>query len=83
MAGYSGTPLAKKLNIKEGSRVFLVNPPFDYLDLLAPLPGGVTLLSQLTGDTDIVHIFSTSRIQLQEELLAVLRRLQQTGVIWV
>lgn len=83
MAGYSGTPLAKKLNIKEGSRVFLVNPPFDYLDLLAPLPGGVTLLSQLTGDTDIVHIFSTSRIQLQEELLAVLRRLQQTGIIWV
>jgi len=83
MVGYSGTPLAKKLNIKEGSRVFLVNPPPDYLELLAPLPGGVTLLSQLTGDTDIVQIFTASRIELQEELLAALRCLQQTGFIWV
>ena len=38
MAGYSGTPLAKKLGIKEGSRLFLSGAPKNYLQLVAPLP---------------------------------------------
>ena len=40
MAGYSGTPLARKLGIKDGSRIFLLNAPGNYLQLVAPLPAG-------------------------------------------
>jgi hypothetical protein len=39
-AGYSGTPLAKKLGIKEGSQVLPIGAPDDYESLLAPLPPG-------------------------------------------
>jgi len=60
MAGYSGTPLAKKLGIKKDSKIVLVNPPNNYLELLAPIPDGVKLLPRVTNDTDLVHIFSTN-----------------------
>ena len=40
MTGYSGTPLAKKLGIRAGGRVFLHSPPPDYAELVAPLPPG-------------------------------------------
>ena len=43
MAGYSGTPLAKKLGIKPGTRLLAVNAPADYAALLDPLPENVTL----------------------------------------
>ena len=45
-AGYSGTPLAKKLGIKQGSQVLLVGAPDDYESLLAPLPPGVCVVAQ-------------------------------------
>ena len=45
-AGYSGTPLVKKLGIKEGAKLFPVNAPEDYLEWLEPLPNEVTVLSR-------------------------------------
>lgn len=45
-AGYSGTPLAKKLGIKEGMTVLVVNAPADYAELVAPLPEGVEIVEQ-------------------------------------
>lgn len=83
MAGYSGTPLAKKLGIKDGSKIFLSNAPKDYLKLVAPLPDGVKVVPQITNDTDMVHIFSTKKIQLTEVLRASLAKLKQDGIIWV
>lgn len=83
MAGYSGTPLAKKLGIKDGSEIYLLNAPKDYLKLVAPLPDGVKVVPQITSDTDIVHIFSTKKIQLTEVLRASLAKLKQDGIIWV
>lgn len=61
MAGYSGTPLARKLGIKDGSRIFLLNAPGNYLQLVAPLPAGVQVAPQITSHTDMVHIFSTKK----------------------
>jgi hypothetical protein len=83
MAGYSGTPLVKKLGIKEGAKIFLANTPIEYLKLVAPLPKGVTLLSRISGDTDMVHIFSTEKLHLSKTLCAVLPKLKQDGMIWV
>ena len=51
-AGYSGTPLAQKLGIKEGFVIGLVNPPENLPQLLMPLPTSVTLSSVATGADD-------------------------------
>ena len=45
MAGYSGTPLVKKLGIKEGTKIFLANAPREYLKLVSPLPHGIKVMS--------------------------------------
>src|SRR5437763_4641203 len=83
MAGYSGTPLAKKLGIKEDSRVFAVAEPKNYRALLAPLPAGVEFASKMSRDTDVVHIFSTARKDLTATLRGVLKTLRPDAAIWV
>jgi len=83
MAGYSGTPLAKKLGIKDGSRIFLLDGPKNYLQLVAPLPMVVQVVTQITGDTDIVHIFSKEKKRLSQALRACLKGMRQDGMIWV
>jgi len=83
MVGYSGTPLAKKLEIKKDGKIVLVNPPKNYLELLAPIPGGVKLLPRVTSDTDLVHIFSTNKEELRSCLRDFLNKLKRDGMIWV
>lgn len=82
-SGYSGTPLAKKLGIKAGSRVWLSNPPPDYLGALAPLPGGVVFVPRLAENVDLVQIFTTERAALHTLLARCRERLQPDAVVWV
>ena len=56
-AGYSGTPLFKKLGISAGATVCAVGAPADYRTLLAPIPEGVTFTTRLSERTDVVHLF--------------------------
>ena len=83
MAGYSGTPLAKKLGIKPGCKLFLSHAPKDYLQLVAPLPVGVAITPRLTRDTDIVHLFATERATLCKALPSFLKTLRPDAMIWV
>lgn len=83
MAGYSGTPLAKKLGIKAGTKLFLTGAPKEYLTLVSPLPEDVKVVPRITNDTDIVHIFSTQETQLTKALRASLSKLKHNGTIWV
>jgi len=83
MAGYSGTPLSKKLGIKEGSRIFLTDAPKHYMKLLAPLPKRVQFTPRLSGDTDIVHLFATERTRLADALRVSLESLRPEAMIWV
>ena len=83
MAGYSGTSLTKKLGVKEGSHVLLVGAPNGYLSLLHPLPKGVRLASRMSDVTDICHVFSTRRVELQRMLVRYRQRLKSTATIWV
>ena len=83
MIGYSGTPLAKKLGIKAGSRLLLVDAPDDYLALLEPLPEGVQLDTQLSEATDIAQIFTARSEELQQLLVSFRHKLKPNGVIWV
>ena len=90
--GYSGTPLAKKLGIKDGFYVLTVNAPDDYADLLAPLPEGVTTQdaearasarAKHSTPAEIIHIFTNSRDELFRSLAECVRLIKQNGSIWV
>jgi hypothetical protein len=83
MAGYSGTPLAKKLGIKAGYKIFLAGAPEHYPKLVAPLPDGVRFVARAGGDTDIVHVFATRKALLAKALRAALAKLKPDGAIWV
>src|SRR5262249_48220511 len=83
MAGYSATPLAKKVGIKEGCRLHLAGAPRDDSKGVAPLPPGVKFVRQLNTETDIMHLFVTQRTELCEGLDAALTTLKPDGVIWV
>jgi hypothetical protein len=83
MAGYSGTPLARKLGIKSSTKLFVSGGPGNYLQLVSPLPEGVQLLRRLGSETDIVHIFVTERARLVEALGSTLAKMKPDGAIWV
>jgi hypothetical protein len=83
MAGYSGTPLVKKLGIVAGSRLFLSDAPRNYMELVAPLPEGVEVVRKIDGETDIVHIFSTERGRLKSALRDSLGKLRHNVSICV
>ena len=82
-AGYSGTPLAKKLGIAENSRVFLSDAPKDYLKLIAPVPRGARVVKQIDDETDVVHLFATERARLGTLLRSSLARIRPDAAIWV
>lgn len=60
MAGYSGTPLVKKLGVKPGSRVIFLGPPEDYAATLGQLPPEVRQSAKLDGSFDLIQLFVTS-----------------------
>ena len=81
--GYSGTPLAKKLGIKEGQSILALGAPGTYREWLDPLPPEVRFVSRLSASTDLVHAFVTRRRDLEKTLTAVRPKLQPTGALWV
>ena len=83
VAGYSGTPLAKKLGIKEGGRILLVGAPKEYARLVAPLPAGVQMVKAAGATTDLIHIFATARKDLERALTSVLKAMRSDAAIWV
>lgn len=83
MAGYSGTSLTKKLGIKEGSHLLLVGAPDGYQKLLEPMPAGVQFGIRLTKSTDIVHVFTDRKDELQKLLTSYRTKLKATGAVWV
>ncbi len=82
-AGYSGTPLAKKLGIEAGTRVLLRHPPASYDDIVAPLPDGVHFEKALTEKTDLIHVFTDRRAVLVAELTQLRGTMRADAMIWV
>jgi hypothetical protein len=82
-AGYSGTPLAKKLGYTSGQRVFLDNAPGNYLELVAPLPEGVEFVKKITNDLDMIHLFTDRAETIEARLPIYLKKIKPDGVIWV
>ena len=81
--GYSGTPLVKKLGIKEGFVIRLVNAPADYFDLLGGMPGNVTLVKNSTKAKDLIHYFTSKRSELERDIVSLRREIFPDGAIWV
>ena len=84
MAGYSGTPLWKKLGYKTGMSAYVEGEPSNYISLLTlPADVVVTWLPRAKSDMEFVHLFATSASQLKSKLESVRKRIVPGGVIWV
>jgi len=83
MAGYSGTPLAKKLGFTDGHRVRVSNPPGNYDKLVSPRPDNVVISGAIRQDIDIWHFFTESAAELERQLPKMQDAINQDGMIWV
>lgn len=83
MAGYSSTPLPKKLGIKEASRIAFVNAPKGFQDYLGPLPEDVQIVTRLTKPLDLVLFFVTAESELARDFAKLAAKLASNGMIWI
>jgi hypothetical protein len=91
MAGYSGTPLAAKLGIKEDPQVDVINAPPGFMRSLGDLPNGVVLREtnrerqrpETTNQLDVMVYFTKSRLELANEFPALARCLSPAGGLWI
>ena len=80
MAGYSGTPLPKKLGIAEGTNVALLGAPPGVID---ELPAGVNVKRQARGRADVVVAFFTDRRTLERRIEAMAQMIYPAGGLWI
>jgi hypothetical protein len=84
MAGYSGTPLVKKLGFKEGFRAAFVNSPRGFSSELGPLPNDVKIIAgTLPKGLDLILLFSQSQSVLKKEFPRLAKKLVQNGMLWI
>lgn len=82
-AGYSGTPLAKKLGIVDGTTVSVINEPGEFRALLAPVPDDVNFKSSLRGSADVIVFFTTSRAEFVRRIDTAGRSIFPAGGLWI
>lgn len=81
--GYSGTPLAKKLGIKDGMRLAALDAPDEYVSWLSGLPPAARIENKLTKPIEAVHLFVTERRRLESLLVKLRQSLEVNGFVWV
>ena len=83
LTGYSGTPLAKKLGIKEGTILRLFQEPAYYFDLFTDFPAGVKVVRERSGYKDLVHFFTRDVAELDNAITNLRKEIFPAGMIWV
>jgi hypothetical protein len=83
IAGYSGTPLAKKLGIKDGFRIRIVNKPPGYFDLFTDLPVDIKILEEKKTMKNLIHYFTKQIAELQRNIAALRNEIEPDGMIWI
>jgi len=83
MAGYSGTPLMKKLGVKEGFSVGLVNAPKTFRKDLGRLPAKAKIVASLSGPLDLVVLFAESATGLASRFAILAEKLNPNGSLWL
>lgn len=82
-AGYSGTPLVKKLGIKENGVVLALEAPDGYREWLGRLPAGVRFVQTVDSTVDIVHVFAVRRSTLTLHLQRLRKAIRSDAAVWV
>jgi hypothetical protein len=83
MAGYTSTPLATKLGIKEGHQVVCLAAPPGFPKLLAPLPPAVKLRSRLGRSLDVLVFFTREREELERRFDGLREAIAPAGGLWI
>jgi hypothetical protein len=83
MPAISDTPIAKKLQIKPGRIVLLVNAPKGYATRLGKLPNDVKVLKSPSKPADVIQVFVASRRELEAQLPKLKAKLNAGGALWV
>lgn len=80
---YSGTPLLRKLGLKPGFKIKLVAQPIQYDTLLGPLPKGILQPNDNHSLKDFIHVFVSSKAELDDCFFQLAKELKPEGMIWV
>jgi|SRR5947207_8114173 hypothetical protein len=83
MAGYSATPLPKKLGINEGDTVATLSEPPGFPQTLGQLPSGTHVVHDLRGHRDVVVAFFTARAAFEQRLAALTKAIFPDGGLWI
>jgi hypothetical protein len=83
MAGYSGTPLPKKLGIKGSHRIAFINAPGNFTKELGELPGGVEIVEQRRAPLDLIVCFVKSEKELGAQFEKLAAKLTPAGMLWI
>lgn len=83
MAGYSATPLAKKLGIKSNFKMRIINAPGYYLQLFTDMPDDVKFLSGATSKKNFIHLFAKDIHEFEKHIHSIKNEIEQDGIIWV
>jgi hypothetical protein len=78
-----GGDLARKLLIRSGSRVLVINAPDGYLDVLSPLPAGASLAASGEGPFEVVQLFARNRQELDAAIGQALATAGEDGILWI
>ncbi len=82
-AGYSGTPLAKKLNLRDGQRCWFDGMPDSVQDEIGEYALELTFVRGPNDDPDAAHIFVTKRADLESKLATLRETIARDGQVWV
>lgn len=83
LAGYSGTPLAKKLGIKGDFHIDLINAPEYYLCLFTDLPANLYFENDKDAKLDLIHFFTKSQKEYKSLLPQLKNHIKSNGAIWI
>jgi hypothetical protein len=83
VTGYSGTPLVKKLGIKESYSLLLINAPENYFELVSPLPPNVRIANRGDTNLDFIHYFGKRLSIFEERFFVLKKKLKKDGIMWI
>ena len=83
MAGYSSTPLAKKLGIKPQFKMRLINAPDYYFELFTDMPEDISILTDKKTKKNFIHVFVKKLNELEKYIFEIKNEIEQDGIIWI
>ena len=83
MAGYSKTPLYKKLGYKENKSTIVVNRPDNYYSLLGDLPFSIVKSQTDSTNLDLLHYFAMDKTDLENDFAKLKNQIKKNGMVWI